>query len=179
MWLRKSCGLRPQVNLAASGSEYGFLWRQGCCCLRQQPTVAASGRKSNGLSQWATQKYGQLRYQISRQPVCNYRPMGRKETTTFVKIMCHISLYDSWNQQHNNERLLSVWMYVEHQRNCDISHQLMFNVYLLKFCKCSILQFKEIIYLWNINSHYLTCALSCISLSFKISPELDIVCEFN
>ena len=60
MWLRKSCDLRPQVNMAASGREYGFLWLQRCCCLRQQPTVAASGRKSNGSSQWATQKYGQL-----------------------------------------------------------------------------------------------------------------------
>ena len=56
MWLRKSCGLRPQENMAASGREYGFLWLQRCCCLRQQPTVTASGRKSKGSSQWATQQ---------------------------------------------------------------------------------------------------------------------------
>ena len=60
MWLKKSCGLRPQVNMAASGREFGILWLQRCCCLRQQPTVAASGRKSLMSSQWATQKYGQL-----------------------------------------------------------------------------------------------------------------------
>ena len=56
MWQRKSCGLRPQENIAASGRKYGFLWLQRCCCLRQQPTVAASGRKSKRSSQWATQK---------------------------------------------------------------------------------------------------------------------------
>ena len=56
MWLIKSCGLRPQVNTAASGREYGFLWLQRCCCLRQQPTVAASGRKRRRSSKWATQK---------------------------------------------------------------------------------------------------------------------------
>ena len=33
MWLRKSCGLRPQLNMAASGRVYGLLWLQDCCCL--------------------------------------------------------------------------------------------------------------------------------------------------
>ena len=50
MWLIKSYGLRPQVNMAASDREYGFLWLQRCCCLWQQPTVAASGRKSQRSS---------------------------------------------------------------------------------------------------------------------------------
>ncbi len=61
MWLRKSCGLRPQENMTASGREYGFLWLQRCCCLRQQPTVAASDRKSKRSSQWATQKMVSLK----------------------------------------------------------------------------------------------------------------------
>ena len=61
MWLRKSCGLRPQEN-------YGFLWLQRCCCLWQQPTVAASGRKSLRSSQWATEKMASL---TIRGLVCN------------------------------------------------------------------------------------------------------------
>ena len=67
MWLKKSCGLQPQENMAASGRKYRFLWLQRCCCLRQQPTVATSDRKSKRSSQWATpQKNGQLKHSWSQ-----------------------------------------------------------------------------------------------------------------
>ena len=62
MWLRKSCSLGPQVNMAASGREYGFLWLQRCCCLRQKPNVAASGHKSPRSPPWAIPKNGQFKH---------------------------------------------------------------------------------------------------------------------
>ena len=85
MWLRKSCGPRPQENMAASGREYGFLWLQRCCCLRQQPTLAASGRKSKGSSQWATQKYGQLT--LNRDAGINLLERGILPSTQFQVFM--------------------------------------------------------------------------------------------